>query len=109
MFESVIAGEVADDMKDKLRVDGGLREEEGGVQNNFAVPPYSSLRRVKKGEKLCCETTGGGRVSKDFVDVEKKCGMDCEVANRMDAWAGEMLTGEAEEENGEATESDEKL
>ena len=56
MVESVIAGEVADDVKDKLRVDGGSRnqgdrsEEEGGVEDNFAVPPYSSLRREKKGE-----------------------------------------------------------
>ena len=53
--KSVIAGEVADDVKDKLRVDGGSRnkddgsEEEGGLEENFAVPPYSSLggrRRV---------------------------------------------------------------
>ena len=48
-------------------------------------------------------------MSKDPVDVEKDCGIDCEGANGMDAWATEMLTGEAEEENGEATESDEKL
>ena len=54
--ESVIAGKVADDVKDKLRVDGGSRnkgdrsEEEGGVEDNFAVPPYSSLGREKKGE-----------------------------------------------------------
>ena len=55
MVESVIAGEVADDVKDKLRVDGGSRnkgdrsEEEGGVEEHFVVPPYSSLggrRRV---------------------------------------------------------------
>ena len=52
----MIAGEVADDVKDKLRVDGGSRnkgdrsEEEGGVEDNFAVPPHSSLGREKKGE-----------------------------------------------------------
>ena len=56
VVESVIAGEVADDVKDKLRVGGGMHnkggrsEEEGGVQKNFAVPPHSSRRREKKGE-----------------------------------------------------------
>ena len=48
-------------------------------------------------------------MSKDFVDVEKDCGIDCEGTNGMDAWAGEMLIGKKEEENGEPTESDKKL
>ena len=56
MVEGVIAGEVVDDVKHKLRVDGGSRkpgdrcEEESGVQDNFAAPPYSPLGREKKGE-----------------------------------------------------------
>ena len=56
MVESVIAGEVVDNVKHKLRVDGGSRkpgdrcEEESGVQENFAVPPYSPLGREEKGE-----------------------------------------------------------
>ena len=48
-------------------------------------------------------------MSKDFVDVEKDCGIDCEGTNGMGAWAGEMLIGKEEEENGEPTESDIKL
>ena len=49
MFEGMIAGEVVGDVKHKLRVDGGSRkpgdrcEEESGVKDNFAAPPYSPL------------------------------------------------------------------
>ena len=56
MVEGMIAGEVVGDVKHKLRVDGGSLkpgdgcEEESGVQDNFAAPPYSPLGREKKGE-----------------------------------------------------------
>ena len=54
--ESVVAGEERDNVEDELSVSGGLRnkgdgsEKEGGVKENFAVPPYTSLWGKKKGE-----------------------------------------------------------
>ena len=53
MVEGMMAGEVVCDVKHKLRVDCGSRrpgdrcEEECGVQENFADPPYSPLGREK--------------------------------------------------------------
>ena len=49
-------------------------------------------------------------MSKDFVDVERDCGVNCEGTHGMGAWAGEMLKRMKEEENDEEpTESEKKL
>ena len=48
-------------------------------------------------------------MSKDFVDAEKECGIDCKGTNGMGAWAGEMWIGKKDEESGEPAESDKEL
>ena len=48
-------------------------------------------------------------MSKDFVNVEKDCGIGCEGTNGMGVWAGDIRIDKEEEENDEPTESDIKL
>ena len=47
-------------------------------------------------------------MSKDFVNVEKDCGIGCEGTNGMDSWEGEMCMCK-KSENGKATEGDKEL
>ena len=97
--ECVITGKVVGNVEDKLNIDswanhaGDGCKGECGVQQDFVVPPDSSLGGEQDGEEWLCEDGGRGWVCENLKNGEANRGVGGEGAHRVKPWEGDASHG----------------